>query len=731
MNCGRGTCQESRLRALISVVIGIIFRVSFPTPTKRKWPPHVYPKRPVRIDLDALNPQQREAVLATEGPVLLLAGAGSGKTRVIIHRIAYLVAQGADPASILAVTFTNKASKEMRERIAGILHPDEAALLTVGTFHAFCLRILRTYISRLGYSQQFSIASQGYQQGLVRTVMTERGHTGEGCDPLLWLSLISKAKSALEEPEDVAARTDWPKAAQIADVYAHYQQRLKEMDQVDFDDLLVLVHRLWATHPAVLATHREQFRHLLIDEYQDTNIIQFRLMATLAGDRENICVVGDDDQSIYGWRGANLGNILTFTEHFPTARVIRLEQNYRSTNTILKAANAVIANNRERHEKKLWSQQGEGDQIMAVRTEDEKAEAVFVADFLKDRNLCEHMPYGDCAVLYRSNHQSRLLEQALHKAEIPYTMVGSNSFFERKEILDVISLLQVVNNPHDDLNLLRILNVPPRGVGSRSIEQLKALRQERSMPMQRLLPRSEFLDVLQGGAAQSIRSFHTSILRARSSFGEAGNLQDKTERLLQDMDYFNGLGRMYKPREDALNRRDNVMEFLDAIGEYERKGGRKRLGDFLETFALRDANDRTSGSKPGEQVVTLMTVHASKGLEFPLVFVVGLERGLFPHLRSIEEHNEEEERRLFYVAITRAKRELVLTYANKRRAKGKPVRRRPSPFLDEIPEELVDFTTPDDAISAVSEDVAEEYLARMKEKFAPRIKPDATKRSEP
>jgi len=668
-------------------------------------------------DLSGLNPQQRQGVLATTGPVLLLAGAGTGKTRVVTHRIAHLIATGVEPAHILAVTFTNKASREMRERVATLLGRLEAEAVTIGTFHSFCLRILRRHIHLLGYSNSFAICGEGYQKGLIRTVMTELGLVGEGRDPGMWLGLISKAKSALHGPDDVREYS-WPFAAELAEAYEMYQRRLQQMDQVDFDDLLVLVLRLWREYPDVLAKHRDQYQYLMVDEYQDTNSVQFQLVGTLAGERANLCVVGDDDQSIYGWRGADVGNILEFDQQFPGATVIRLEQNYRSTATILDAANAVIANNSERHAKRLWSEQDRGDEILCVRADDEQDEATFVADVLEDRASRGRFSHGQMAVLFRSNHQSRALENALRQARIPYTLVGSNSFYQRKEILDAVSLLQTANNPRDDHSLLRVLNVPPRGIGDKSIERLRDMGKLVGEPLQSLLGHDQFLSRLSGAGASASQAFDQQLREARRQFSEPGGLSVKVEQYLNDIGYMDGLGRMYKPREDALKRRDNVLEFITAVAEFERKAGPKSLlPEFLEAFALLDAQDKEDKGGEGEESVTLMTVHASKGLEFPLVMVVGLERGLFPHRMALEEGGIQEERRLFYVAVTRAQSELVLTHVEKRRTRGQVTRQRPSPFLDEVPEELVRTCTPGTALKPASKEAAAGYLAEMMAMF--------------
>jgi len=505
-------------------------------------------------------------------------------------------------------------------------------------------------------------------------------------------------------------------------VAALYQKRLQQMDLMDFDDLLVLVLRLWAEHPEILERHRDRFRYLLIDEYQDTNAVQFRLMATLAGDTANICAVGDDDQSIYGWRGADLRNILDFEERFPNTKVVRLEQNYRSTATILEAANAVIAQNRRRHAKRLWSERGRGEPLMLVRAETEQAEADFCADIIREMRLRERAGYRDFAVLFRSNHQSRVLESSLRKRRIPYTLIGTRSFYQRKEILDLVSLLQAVDNPRDDLSLLRILNVPPRGIGDRTITQLKEFGRATGLPLQELMREPELLERVGAGAGTALTNFHACLEQSRAGFAEPGDLARKVETLLADSGYLDGLARLYKPREDALRRRENVFEFLNEITEFAtRQSGTATLSAFLEAFALLDASDKEEQHAREQQgAVALMTVHAAKGLEFPHVLVVGLERGLFPHQRALEDGSEEEERRLFYVALTRAQQRVILTYADMRRTRGQLLRRRPSPYLADLPEDLVARHTPADALQPASKAEAAEYLARMKAMFAPR-----------
>jgi DNA helicase-2/ATP-dependent DNA helicase PcrA len=702
-------------------------------------PQQIVKNRFFQVNLKSLNPEQREAVVSHEGPVLVLAGAGTGKTRVITYRVAHMIENGIAPESILAVTFTNKAAREMKERVAVLVDESAAEALTVSTFHSFCASLLRKHIRRLGYTEHYDIAVDAYQTGLIRNLLTDLGLLTCGMTAPDISSLISRAKTRLLDPEDlrsaqggadIAARRlrarsqrsfadasdDWPEW--FPELYARYQRRLKSMNMVDFDDLLLLVARLWERNPDILEQHRQTYRYLMIDEYQDTNTLQLHLMKTLAAPDNNICVVGDDDQSIYGWRGATVENILEFEDDFPGAKIIRLEQNYRSTNAILATANKLIANNQSRHGKELWSEKGQGDNILVVESPDDREEAEFVADFLREKQMTRQGRFNDFAVLYRSNHQSRQLEQALKKHRIPYNIVGGKSFFQRKEVLDVISLLRVVNNPRDDQSLLRIINVPPRGVGEKSVERLLELHRITNIPMQELVRSDEYLKSIPNVAADNLRDFMLVIQEYRERF-QSAPLFNSTRDLLARIGYLEGLIRMYKPREDAMRRRENVLEFLNAIAQFEQRGtGRTGLSEFLLEFALLDENDRNDNQDGrGEGQVSLMTVHSAKGLEFPLVVVVGMEYGLFPHRNSIDERGMDEERRLFYVAMTRAQEFLVLSHARQRMVNGTPEKRRKSPFLIEVQSELVDETDAASAFKPVGRETADDYLQQMRAMF--------------
>ncbi len=674
---------------------------------------------PPDIDLSDLNPAQREAVCSVDGPLLVLAGAGTGKTRVITCRVAWLIAQGVEPANILALTFTNKAAREMKERIAGMVAPQVAEQVLACTFHSFGARLLRRHISRLGYTESFDIADEYYCQDLIKMILGELSLRGkEGVSPERYKHEVSRAKNRLLNPADIDEKTtSWPLA--FAEVYSRYLERMKAMNMVDFDDLLVLVVHLWRDFPSLLEACRKQYKYLLVDEYQDTNHTQFVMTSMLAGSRANLCVVGDDDQSIYGWRGAAVGNILDFQNHFPGARAIRLEQNYRSTTTILEAANHVIANNGKRHVKALWSQQGEGDKITVVRAENESKEAEFIADLIRERLAVRGGSLRDFAVLYRSNHLSRPLEQAMKQADLRYYLIGGRSFYQRKDILDALSFLQLVWNRFDDQSLLRVLNVPPRGIGGKAVERLLELRKLSGRPLQELLVEDEFVNTLSSAAGAAVRELADCIERYRRRFGQPGGMAEKIRAYLADIGYLDGLMRLYRDRKEAANRRENVLELINSAADYEeRSGSASDLGGFLETFALRDQNDRVENASATDSGVGLMTVHAAKGLEFPVVIVAGMEADLFPHHNSLKEGGMEEERRLFYVAATRAREELYLTHTVKRRVQGTPRIQRPSLFLREIPVRHSIETDPENAFQAASSEEAADYMRKLKEMFS-------------
>lgn len=673
--------------------------------------------------LETLNPEQSEAVTTLEGPLLVLAGAGTGKTRVITARIAWMISQGIPPENILGVTFTNKAAREMRERMEHLIGCGAAEKVTLGTFHSVCGRILRRDIRHAGhFDSHFSIADTADQTSLVRQAAAELGYSKDEIATGAAVSYIGRCKNAMIGPAAAMAADNTPEDARFAEIYNRYQQLLELQNTVDFDDMLLLTIRIFENHPEILQFYRRKYRYLLVDEYQDTNAAQFRFLELLAGEERNICVVGDDDQSIYAWRGADVRNILEFPEVFPGAKQIKLEQNYRSTNTILKAANAVISGNSKRYDKNLWSTRGEGDRIRIVALPSAEEEASFTADaiqqYLRANPDCNP---NDCAILYRSNHLSRVFEQEFRRRGIRPTIIGGQEFFQRKEVKDAAAYLKLVLNDRDDQSLLRILSVPPRGIGDKAVFALRELRDTSKIPMTKLLCEPAYADRISAPAAKSACALGETIRKFRDAFQQPGNLARKAQAYLEETGYLGGFQRLYKDYKEAQDRKENVFEFLNYMASYEEKrfdpGQPCTLEQFMETFSLMDENDRTDEEDNDGPVMS--TVHASKGLEFPCVFLVGMERGLFPHERALAEGSEEEERRLFYVAITRAKDQLVMTMARSRFRYGENNRCAPSPFLDDIPDDLADKPAPEDFFPKLSVEDQEaafaEILRRLRE----------------
>ncbi len=665
--------------------------------------------------LRSLNPEQAAAVATREGPVLVLAGAGTGKTRVITYRIAGLLVSGVAPENILGLTFTNKAAREMRERLARLVDGPTAAAVTLGTFHAFCVRLLRKEAHRLGYLPGFTVADDSDQQGLIKQAIAQQGLTGSGIGIPAVLSMIGSWKNRLLTPRDARNQANNDFEITVGTLYGEYQSMLENQNMIDFDDMLLLTCRLFREFPEVLEQYRERYRYLLVDEYQDTNGAQFALVQMLAGERRNLCVVGDDDQSIYSWRGADVSNILDFPGFFPGAKVIRLEQNYRSTERILSAANAVISGNTQRHSKKLWSDLGEGDPVTVVRTESGDAEASFIASaILQEMQDHPDRKYSDFAILYRSNHLSRELETALRQASVPYRLVGGQEFYKRKEVKDAIAYLNLLVNPRDDQSLLRILAVPPRGLAQKAVDLLKIHRQTRQQPMSLALSEPEFQQQLGGKAGASAQELASVIRRYREIFRTPGNLTTQVREYLEAVGYLGGLQRIYKDAKDADKRRDNIYEFISAIRAYEHKKGEPAtLEECLESFALLEENDRTAETPENTDAVTLSTVHAAKGLEYPVVFVVAMENGVFPNERAVEEGSVEEERRLMYVAVTRAREKLFLTRAITRITRGSFMRHLASPFLDELPAREINNARPEDILRPVSMEELERQFAEI------------------
>lgn len=665
--------------------------------------------------LSCLNPEQAAAAGTIDGPVLVLAGAGTGKTRVITYRIAYMLRSGIPPEQILGMTFTNKAAREMRERLASLVDAAVARRVTLGTFHSFCIRILRREIAKLGYLPAFTIADDSDQQGLLKQAAGALG-CAQGEFPLSTVqAMISGWKNRLIQPEEARRSADTTFESVAAQIYEEYQLLLEMQNSLDFDDMLMLVYRLFTEHPDVLERYRDHYRYLLIDEYQDTNAAQFTIVKQLAGDRRNLCVVGDDDQSIYSWRGADISNILGFPEQFPGAKVVKLEQNYRSTARILNAANAVIGLNEKRHEKRLWSDLGEGEPVRVVTLENGEAEAEFIGNMIQQ--LKEQQPelnYRDFAILYRSNHLSRQLEQTLRRQGVPYRLVGGQEFFKRREIKDAVAYLKLLVNPRDDQSLLRILGTPPRGLAQKAVDALKLHRKTKHRAMFELLGEEEFRKELTPKAAEAAAEFAAVCGKYRKEFEEPGNLAGKITAYLREIGYTDGLQRIYKDLKDAMKRRENLDEFINAIAQYEtRQAEPATLLAYLENLALLEENDRVEEDSPDADAVTLTTVHASKGLEFPVVFVIAMERNIFPHERALEEGAADEELRLFYVAITRARRQLYLLRAKERMQRGISKPALPSPFLACLTEDLAEHPTPDELVKPASDDAVRAAFANI------------------
>ncbi|MDZ7270011.1 MAG: UvrD-helicase domain-containing protein [candidate division KSB1 bacterium] len=636
--------------------------------------------------LAALSEAQRAAVVDIDGPVLILAGAGSGKTRVLTYRIAYMIASGkVEPQQILAVTFTNKAAGEMRQRVDQLV-PGVARQIVVSTFHSAFARILRREGGRIGLSANFSIYDEEDQKRLVKECIEELGLPQARYNPAVVAALISRAKSAVLLPDDYAQAAESEFDFGVAQVYKRYQQRLREANAADFDDLLLLPIMLFRSHPPLLHAYQERLRYILVDEYQDTNRAQYELLKLLSSRYRNLCVVGDDDQSIYRWRGADLRNILEFEKDFPDCKVYWLEQNYRSTKCILAAASSVIAHNRARKPKVLWTDGAVGEKVTVVEAPTDADEAYAVITRIEREFQHGTRNFRDFAVLYRTNAQSRVLEEALRRSGIPYVIVGGVRFYERKEIKDLLAYLRVICNPADTMNLLRIINTPPRGIGEATIARLQAFSTRVGVPLFEALRRAREVEGLSPTMQERVTHVHRLIqkhvdLRSQVSAAELASA------LVDEL----GILRIYKEEgtEEALNRADNVRELLDGIADYCRQNPGATLDDYLQEVSLLTDidtwNDRSNA-------VSLMTVHAAKGLEFPVVFITGLEEGLFPLSRSFDSTEDlEEERRLFYVGSTRAKEKLYLTWASTRLRQGQTYSCLPSRFLEEIDHEQVDY----------------------------------------
>lgn len=649
----------------------------------------------IMASIATLNKEQREAVETTEGPLLIMAGAGSGKTRVLTHRIGYLIAERkVAPWNILAITFTNKAAREMEERVAQLIGP-AGRDIWVSTFHAMCVRILRQHIEKIGYTSTYTILDQTDQLSVVRSILQQMNLDQKLHNPRAILGSISQAKNEmLTAAQFVAQEGDY--FSKIAgQVYEQYEKKLRVNNALDFDDLIMKTIELFEAADDVLAFYQQKFQYIHVDEYQDTNRAQYLLCKMLAAKHHNICVVGDSDQSIYRWRGADIRNILTFEKDYPEVKTIMLEQNYRSTANILRAANGVIAYNRGRKPKNLWTDAGEGPKLRVFKAGSEHEEGYFIAEEINN-NRAQGIKFSDHAILYRTNAQSRVIEEVLIKSDIPYQIVGGVRFYERKEIKDILAYLRLVSNPNDDTSFERIINVPKRGIGAVTLQKIADWAAQKGDSLFAVLYDLDELDV--GGRARQTLLAFRKMIENLNQMADYLSVTELTEQVLEQTAYREPL--LEERSIEARSRLENIDELLSVTQDFERRHeDDPSLLAFLTDLALiadidtmDDVEDDGDG---GSNVVTLMTLHSAKGLEFPVVFIVGMEEGVFPHSRALEDENElEEERRLAYVGITRAEQKLYLTCATRRLLFGRTTSNMPSRFLDEIPVEVMEDVTP-------------------------------------
>jgi DNA helicase II / ATP-dependent DNA helicase PcrA len=637
--------------------------------------------------INGLNPEQQKAVKATDGPLLLMAGAGSGKTRVLTHRIGYLmVEKGVNPYNILAITFTNKAAREMRDRIRGIMG-GAADEIWISTFHSMCVRILRRDIDRIGFNRNFTILDTTDQQSVIKGILKEKNIDPKKFDPRALLGAISSAKNELMDTEEYAKQAGGYFDQVVSDVYTEYQKRLRKNQALDFDDLIMMTIQLFTRVPEVLEYYQRKFQYIHVDEYQDTNRAQYMLVKMMAARFKNLCVVGDSDQSIYRWRGADIANILSFEKDYPNASVILLEQNYRSTKKILLAANKVIENNMNRKAKNLWTENAEGNKICYYRADSEQGEAQFVIGKIKEMVDSGKRNASDIAILYRTNAQSRVMEEALLKSNIEYAIVGGIKFYDRKEIKDILGYLRLIANPDDDISLQRVINVPKRGVGSSSLDKIAGFAAMHDISMFEAINSIELLG-LSPKVTKACREFR-DLINGYSRMLEFLSVTELVEEVLEKSGYLE----MLKAEKtlESQSRIENLEELLSVTKNFEEVNEDKSLVGFLTDLALvADIDKLDDDGKPADSVV-LMTLHSAKGLEFPVVFLIGLEEGVFPHSRSLMEEAEmEEERRLAYVGITRAEQDLYITNAQMRTLFGRTSMNAASRFIKEIPDDLIE-----------------------------------------
>ncbi|ABL00142.1 ATP-dependent helicase [Pelobacter propionicus] len=662
-----------------------------------------------------LNPQQFLAVRHTEGPLLILAGAGSGKTQVITTRIVHLIKDRQVPAeNILAVTFTNKAAREMRERVASMAGKSSEGII-ISTFHSLGVRILRRDIRSLGFKPNFSIYSSSDQAGVLRQAMRERNIDPKQCDPDSILWRISGAKNRLVGPYEFKPTSDDRIELATASVYPRYQELLKGFNAIDFDDIIMLSVKLLQSTPAILEHWQKRFSHIMVDEYQDTNASQYLLISLLAKLHGNLCVVGDDDQSIYGWRGAEVRNILNFEHDHAGCRVIKLEQNYRSTSSILDAANSVIKNNQLRTDKALWTALGKGREIDLIVAGSEEDEAAKVVESMLMEQFRDKLSWSDLAILYRSNSQSRAFEEKLRQERIPYVVIGGQQFYERKEVKDAIAYLKVIDNPSDEASLLRIINFPRRGIGDNTLVRLNQWSLEHDLPLFQTLARVRDIPDISESSKKAVEAFHAMMRGVMEGFKNI-RMGEQVNALFNRLRIEDELYRTLNDASQARKRIENIEQVVNSLAVYEEQNPKGTLSAFLERISLLDEDKPNEDDKEhGRDAVTLMSLHSSKGLEFSHVFLVGMEEDLLPHKRSIEEDpTVAEERRLCYVGITRARRHLTISRCRTRRKYGAVEQRNPSRFLDEIPEHLLNSEGGEQQEGAKDSDsMAADFFAQM------------------
>lgn len=649
--------------------------------------------------LNGLNPEQQNAVKTTEGPLLLMAGAGSGKTRVLTHRIGYLmVEKGVNPYNILAITFTNKAAREMKERIKNMMG-GVAEEIWISTFHSMCVRILRRDIDRIGFNRNFTILDTTDQQSVIKGILKDKNIDPKKFDPRALLGSISSAKNELIDTEEYAKQAGGYFDQVVSDVYTEYQKRLRKNQALDFDDLIMMTIQLFNRVPEVLEYYQRKFQYIHVDEYQDTNRAQYMLVKMMASRFKNLCVVGDSDQSIYRWRGADIANILSFEKDYPNANVILLEQNYRSTKRILLAANKVIENNSNRKPKNLWTENAEGNKIVYYRADSEQGEAQFVIGKIKELVDSGKRKASEIAILYRTNAQSRVMEESLLKSNIEYSIVGGIKFYDRKEIKDILAYLRLIANPDDDISLQRVINVPKRGVGSSSVDKIADFAAMHDISMYQALDSVELIG-LSPKITKACREFR-DLINGYSQQQEFLSVTELVEEVLEK----SGYREMLKAEKtiEAQSRLENLEELLSVTKNFEEVNEDKSLVAFLTDLALVADIDRLDEEGQPADSVVLMTLHSAKGLEFPVVFLIGLEEGVFPHSRSLMEEAEmEEERRLAYVGITRAEIDLYITNAQMRTLFGRTSMNPASRFIKEIPEDLIEPFQPQNRVASGS-----------------------------